>query len=123
MATAAQALADLQKAISDLAAAAKSEEQLGSAGLVSVALVNGSANFAVTRQLKLVSGFSLTCTPDHDWCVNANRLVTCAPIGNRRKLRALTTRAQDAILPHKRTDPLPDHDARRTNRNADSLMQ
>jgi hypothetical protein len=51
MATAAQALADLQKAISDLAAAAKSEEQLGSAGLVSVALVNGSANFAVPPQL------------------------------------------------------------------------
>jgi hypothetical protein len=51
MATAAQALADLHKAISDLAAAAQTEEQLGSAGLVSVALVNGSANFVLTPQL------------------------------------------------------------------------
>src|SRR5579864_3851284 len=33
------------------------------------------------------------------------RLVTCAPIGNRRKLRGLPTRAQDAILPHNQTDP------------------
>jgi hypothetical protein len=28
------------------------------------------------------------------------RLETCAPIANRRKLRGLTTRAQDGILPH-----------------------
>jgi hypothetical protein len=28
------------------------------------------------------------------------RLETCAPIGNRRKLRGLTTHAQEAILPH-----------------------
>ena len=27
--------------------------------------------------------------------------------GNRRKLRGLTTRAQDAILPYNQTDPLP----------------
>jgi hypothetical protein len=51
MATAAQALADLKKSISDLAAAVQTEEQLGSAGLVSVALVNGSTNFALTPQL------------------------------------------------------------------------
>ncbi len=51
MATAGQALADLQKAISNLAAAAQTEEQLGSAGLVSVALVNGSASFTVAPQL------------------------------------------------------------------------
>jgi hypothetical protein len=51
MATAAQALAALQKSIADLAAAAETEEQLGSAGLVSVALVNGSANFTLTPQL------------------------------------------------------------------------
>ena len=51
MATAAQALAALQKSIADLAAAAEAEEQLGSAGLVSVALVNGSANFTLTPQL------------------------------------------------------------------------
>ncbi len=48
MATAAQALADVQRAISDLAAAAKTEQQLGSAGLVSVALVNGSAHFELS---------------------------------------------------------------------------
>ena len=56
MAAAAQALADLQKSLSDLAAAVQTEEQLGSAGLVSVALVNGSANFALTplvRRAKL----------------------------------------------------------------------
>jgi hypothetical protein len=35
------------------------------------------------------------------------RLVTCAPIANRRKKRGLPTRAQDAILPHNQTDPLP----------------
>jgi hypothetical protein len=51
MATAAQALAALQKSIADLAAAAETEEQLGSAGLVAVALVNGSANFTLTPQL------------------------------------------------------------------------
>src|ERR1039458_9217717 len=51
MATAAQALADLKKSISDLAAAVQTEEQLGSAGLVSVALVNGSTNFGLTPQL------------------------------------------------------------------------
>jgi len=51
MATAAQALANLQKSISDLAAAVQTEKQLGSAGLVSVALVNGS-------ELKTVSRFS-----------------------------------------------------------------
>jgi hypothetical protein len=28
-------------------------------------------------------------------------LITCALIGNRRKVRGLTTRAQDIILPHK----------------------
>jgi hypothetical protein len=51
MATAAQALAALQKSIADLAAAAQTEEQLGSAGLISVALVNGSASFTLTPQL------------------------------------------------------------------------
>jgi hypothetical protein len=51
MATAAQALAALQKSIADLAAAAQTEEQLGSAGLISVALVNGSANFTLIPQL------------------------------------------------------------------------
>jgi hypothetical protein len=51
MATAAQALADLEKSVANLAAATQTEEQLGSAGLVSVALVNGSTNFAVTPQL------------------------------------------------------------------------
>ncbi len=35
------------------------------------------------------------------------RLATCAPIANRRKLRGLPTRAQDSILPHHQTDPLP----------------
>src|ERR1700690_451579 len=32
------------------------------------------------------------------------RLLTCAPIGNRRRLRGLTTRAQDVILPDNQTD-------------------
>jgi hypothetical protein len=34
-------------------------------------------------------------------------LLTCAPIANPRKQRGLATRAQDNILPHNQTDPLP----------------
>jgi hypothetical protein len=51
MATAAQALADLQKSVANLAAAAQTEVQLGAAGLISVALVNGSTNFVLTPQI------------------------------------------------------------------------
>jgi len=51
MATAAQALADLQKSVANLAAAAQTEVQLGAAGLISVALVNGSTKFVLSPQI------------------------------------------------------------------------